>query len=746
MFQIKWDHKKLIAKCNNTIEKVDLLVLLSEKIENESPTYAFELSQKSHVLASQENYEEGIAKALYGMGRSSWIMGNLEEAASYLLDSLALIQTLEMVEYEVKALNVLGNINLYLQIYDQALAYYLKALKIAEYIDSTYMKAKLYNNIGEIYKELHDYETALQYYTQSLEIHEALGPESSKSIPLSNIGCTYWALEKYDLAKSYHEKVLILNQGSHDKMGEAYSLHQLGRVCHSVNKDDQALPFFQKSLSIFRETDDKFHEIDVLIDLHTLLLESQHYNEALAHLNRALKLAEETKTRAVIAKVCSHSVTAYEHIGNDEMTLYYYKKLHDAERQTNHYELEQRLKSIITQIKADETSQENEVYRLMNLELNKRANELEKKQSELYESYHNVKVISEVGQSITSTLDLDKVFHRVYENINSLMDAAVFGIGLYNEEKKIINYKFYMEEGVKGPGFSTSLNNKSSWAAWSLRNRKEVIVNDVEKQYPLYVKKRLQIVGTQMESIIYYPLIVEEKIVGVLTVQSKKKNAYTQYTLDTIKALGSYISIAINNAQNSQKLATEIQMRKEAQQALEAVNNKLMKLSELDGLTGIPNRRTFDEYFDFRWTKAQQEYSPLSLLFIDIDHFKEYNDFYGHIDGDEVIRQVATALEDAVQREGDFVARYGGDEFVAILPNTGSQGALQVAEVIQQNIQNLRIQHKHSQTANYITASIGIASITPNRMLTKEALIKISDEALYKAKEKGRHRIESIAL
>jgi diguanylate cyclase (GGDEF)-like protein len=175
--------------------------------------------------------------------------------------------------------------------------------------------------------------------------------------------------------------------------------------------------------------------------------------------------------------------------------------------------------------------------------------------------------------------------------------------------------------------------------------------------------------------------------------------------------------------------------------ALETANLRLQRLATIDGLTQVANRRCFDEYWFQQWMLLQEEKQPLSLILIDVDYFKNYNDHYGHLAGDECLRQVAQSLRKLLMRPQDLVARYGGEEFVVILPHTPMEGAKKVAEGIISIIYDLNLVHAESQVSDRITLSIGVACVVPNVDLSWEAPISLADKALYQAKQEGRNRI-----
>jgi diguanylate cyclase (GGDEF)-like protein/PAS domain S-box-containing protein len=194
----------------------------------------------------------------------------------------------------------------------------------------------------------------------------------------------------------------------------------------------------------------------------------------------------------------------------------------------------------------------------------------------------------------------------------------------------------------------------------------------------------------------------------------------------------------------------DISKRKRAEEQLEAANAELVHLASTDGLTGLNNRRRFDEAIGPEWRRAAREKRPLSLLILDVDRFKSFNDQYGHQEGDACLRAVAQALERCVGRPADFVARYGGEEFVVLLPGTNEAGAAMLGEQIRATIVELRIVHEgNAAHGGVVTASIGSATCVPttNRddasstLTDPNALIAAADQALYEAKRTGRNRV-----
>jgi diguanylate cyclase (GGDEF)-like protein len=168
----------------------------------------------------------------------------------------------------------------------------------------------------------------------------------------------------------------------------------------------------------------------------------------------------------------------------------------------------------------------------------------------------------------------------------------------------------------------------------------------------------------------------------------------------------------------------------------------LQNLADRDGLTMIANRRKFNDFSQIEWRRAFRDKTPLSCILIDIDWFKKYNDHHGHLKGDECLKKVAANITNSVGRPGDLAARFGGEEFAVILANTKREQALNVAENIRLIIEKLNISHENSDTAKFITASFGIATVIPDKDSSIEQLLSMADKQLYAAKKAGRNQVK----
>jgi diguanylate cyclase (GGDEF)-like protein len=215
-----------------------------------------------------------------------------------------------------------------------------------------------------------------------------------------------------------------------------------------------------------------------------------------------------------------------------------------------------------------------------------------------------------------------------------------------------------------------------------------------------------------------------------------------------LDALAAQVTGAIHLVSTNQRLSEIVSEVAEKSTALELANaqlreanDTLQRLSNSDGLTGIANRRRFDRGLRSEWRRAYRNHSELSLLLLDIDDFKAYNDGYGHLAGDDGLKRIAAALNAATHSPGALVARYGGEEFAVLLPHTDAVKALRCADQLQDALAALALPHRFARASDHITASIGVATLRPTVRMKPSDFIRCADRALYVAKAEGRNRV-----
>jgi diguanylate cyclase (GGDEF)-like protein len=238
------------------------------------------------------------------------------------------------------------------------------------------------------------------------------------------------------------------------------------------------------------------------------------------------------------------------------------------------------------------------------------------------------------------------------------------------------------------------------------------------------------------------PRFLDVPIIMVTAEESTEslKEAFDAGAIDYVNKPVNRVEL-LARVKSALRLKQETDCRKAREVELVELSEQLRKQSVVDGLTGIANRRNFDEELARIWRRAQRESAAVSLVLIDIDHFKRYNDHYGHVAGDDCLRRVAQALQHTVKRPFDLVARYGGEEFVVVLPDTSAPASARLAEEMRTAVELLDIPHAASTVSCRVTISSGVAAMFPTAGAQPEGLIAAADVCLYQAKTAGRNRV-----
>ena len=235
------------------------------------------------------------------------------------------------------------------------------------------------------------------------------------------------------------------------------------------------------------------------------------------------------------------------------------------------------------------------------------------------------------------------------------------------------------------------------------------------------------------------PLWSQDRLWGYLMLQYSTQAIFSRENEQFLKLMVKQLQIAIERTElYGQLKTTQTQLLNTIDQ-LEAANHKLEQIAKYDSLTQLANRRYLDSYLEREWQRACREHQPLSAILIDIDYFKLYNDTYGHLQGDNCLKQVGQLLLHDAKRPADLVARYGGEEFVVVLPNTKKSGAIVVAQQIQTAVNQAQIPHVTHQFSDHVTISLGVATLLPDQNQSPTQLLTLADKALYQAKQTGRN-------
>ncbi|MGF1588470.1 MAG: diguanylate cyclase domain-containing protein [Pleurocapsa sp.] len=352
-----------------------------------------------------------------------------------------------------------------------------------------------------------------------------------------------------------------------------------------------------------------------------------------------------------------------------------------------------------------------------------------KAESKIIQQAKTERILSKITQDIHSSLELDIILQTAAEQVHQFLLADKTFITKVIDDQQLV--LLFESSSMNALSCETcrgkKLPVKELKANFEQLSQGAIVACSDTDKYIVIHNSCADFIKTSYP-LLLIPIISDLKLWGLLCIKQQFPAKYWRINdLELLQRVVIQLGIAIKQAQLYQKLAE--------------ANQELEKLSVVDGLTKIANRRKFDQYIATEWTRLAREQNPLSLILSDIDHFKLYNDTYGHQAGDRCLYKVAQAISQVVKRPADLVARYGGEEFVLVLPNTDLKGAKHIAQQVRLQIEALKIPHINSPVDLYVTLSLGVSCCIPNSDSSCDVLVAAADRGLYQSKEMGRNRV-----
>ncbi len=345
-----------------------------------------------------------------------------------------------------------------------------------------------------------------------------------------------------------------------------------------------------------------------------------------------------------------------------------------------------------------------------NPEFQKLTQNLNHRLLELYSLY-------QIGLALSTTLDLDEIFNLFKKIFQQTLKVDRFGIFLVDQNLSTLNLHTSFGFGKDTSKLKTSFKIGEDIFGAALMYEDTIYVPDVkkEKKYKFYNDK------TEQGAFLVIPLLLRKNDpIGVMSLYRKKKESFTKKEITLFNKIAKEISKVIDKT---------------------LLFRQTKELSITDDLTGLYNRRYFNERIDREVQRAERYNRPLTVLMVDIDYFKNFNDINGHLMGDEILKRVAHAIESNI-RKADILARYGGEEFVVLLPEIDGCQAFKAAEKLRRTIEKKRFPRQENQPNKNLTISLGLSSLPDDSVKAKE-LLDFADRALYKAKAEGRNRVKA---
>ncbi|MBI9106476.1 MAG: GGDEF domain-containing protein [Spirochaetales bacterium] len=709
---------------NDVIQKIDQLNSEIWNNATNDPKTSLKNATEALCLADKAGYDLGKAESFLNIGRCRLFLSDLAQAEKDLNEALDLFRSdsNERSEAgEMRTLNSLGMRAHEASDYETALNFYFMALAQSDLTKNEEIRIRVLNNIGEIHRLINNIEEALSYYHKANTLASGCENQILYAVTSQNLGEIYLKIKDLDLAEEHFSRALNLAEKNNYNHIKADALLGLGRIQLILGNYSETENRIAESLSYYEKVSDKNGIAECSYRKGILYLKDLKPEKANPYINAAEAFAKKLNNEDLIRRCLRRKSQIEKALGNAGKALEYHERFYKMETNQRSERLKNRLKKITILYETEQTETEKESYRMQSLRLEKLNME--------------IGFINEIGKEITASLELEEIVHCTYRRLIELVDITIFGIALYSEDDRTIDFKYFINEGKRVEPFRIGLDNDGSISVWCVKNRQPAFIKKREdsKKYVAHWESRS---GGKSKSAIFLPIMNREKIIGCLSIQSPLENSYTENHLEILGAISSFIGIALDNSNAHHELNKLNEIITTEKQELEKAYRKIAHMANHDPLTELPNRHLLNELLERGIKIAMREKTRIAVLYMDLDKFKPINDTLGHGTGDLVLRIIGERLCMTL-RTSDTVARIGGDEFVAVLYNSDNTDGIQSAaeKIIASVGKDLVIKEK---TFN-LGISIGIAVFPDDGNGIDELLLK-ADNAMYEAKRVAGNR------
>ncbi len=712
----------------NAIETIDKLNEEARSLLLRAPGEVRFLAEEAVSRAHREGYARGRAAALINLAWSRFYLSELEAAVTAGTEALDLYGKLDDLAGVSAAFCILGAVDHERGDYDRALDLCMKALELARSAERKDREAAAFAMVGEVLKDAGEVREALDYFMRAAEAMKGgsdefpMDPEQEANL-FVNIGQAFLELGETENASGYLELGLGAAELNGDALAEIRAVKGLAVVARRKGDRVLAAELLDRALARSSSAGQILAGVETRIEQATLFIEQDEYRKAITVLDSAVAAAEVPGSKRKIADCMRLRSLALESLGEHYAALADFKRFHEAEEALSAERIAQGVKGAEVRFELERARQEAEIYRLRNVELKDRRAELERTNARL-------KAVSEIGRSVTASLNLEDVGRTVHESVSHLMDADGFCLAVLDAAAGTVEIRGLSEEGSPLPPVSISVETRNCFVAEVLRRNEAVLVDDLAREYPHYLGVDPLTAGRHISSLVCVPLSIGSRVVGAVGVQSPRRSAYDDDDVRLMAALASFIAVAIENARAHEEVRRLNDELRREKGSLERLARKVSRIANHDGLTGLPNRLLLGELLAKALSRAARSKKPVAVLFMDMDDFKPINDRFGHLAGDRSLVEVSKRLKEAL-RDSDVVARVGGDEFVAVAADVeGAADAMLVAEKLSAAF-NQPIVVNGSPCP--VGVSIGIA-LYPADGKNPDELLRKADEAMYRVK------------
>lgn len=556
---------------------------------------------------------------MYQLGRS-FANSKPDTALTIAGQALELSRKIDFKKGQIMNLIVTGNVFMNKGNYPRSLEILLQALQIAEETGDDLNTGRIRGALADVYFYLGDIKRSLDYSHQALSVHRKLHDSARMVGTLTNVGDTYEKLDQLDSALAYTRLAYQISVSQKDLNPQSVALNNLGNIFRKQGKIDTAMSCYRTAVTLFKQLDSEVYTGEAYLGMATIFLQEKKTDSCLFYAKLSFTVSKSVGRTDLVLAASSFLAEYYKSARNVDSayayqsatiaakdSLFSQQKINQAQSMTYDESMRrqqveeakqherERLKqnafigglttllivAFLLYINNRQKRKANALLQKQKEEIDDKAKELSVQKDNLQQSYNNVEQLGEIGRKITASLSVEKIISTVYDNVNALMDASVFGIGIYNDALKRIEFPATYEEGQALPFYYNSVDDQNRFAVICFKENKEIIMGHLDEEYKFHLQEvQTPHEGRQAVSLIYLPLVIKENKLGVITVQSFQQNAYSAYHLFMLRNIATYTAIAIENAESFETLNETVSTLRATQSQL-IQSEKMASLGEL---------------------------------------------------------------------------------------------------------------------------------------------------------------------
>jgi serine phosphatase RsbU (regulator of sigma subunit)/tetratricopeptide (TPR) repeat protein len=532
---------------SNKVNTCNKLVI---RFNADNPSTALLYADSGISVAQKINFQKGLADLLNQKGGSYTQLGNMQAALEAYLKSYEIRKSINDLRGIAGSLNNIGRVHENLENYPLALSYYKQAVAMNIKMGNKKWETTNYINMGVLYGKRKMVDSSIYYQEKALQIAQAENDERGIAFCCDNLGVAYTVKQDFEKALKYNQAALALRRKGGDKFLVALSLVNTSYSYIRMNQPDKALPIVEEALKLSEESDYMEGQRLAYEYLSEIYEEKKDYRKALDYHRKFTSIRDSMIAMENAGKIAKMQALFDKEVSEKEIA-----KLRSNELQKNK-KIETQNYWIWVAVLASLLVVAVAIILFIRTRFKTRDNK------QLNQLLHDLEIIESIGKKITSSISVEDINQTVYQEINKMMDASGFGIGLLNEKDQTLVFSGYLEKGKRLPEAVYRLEDKNRLAVWVVDNKKGIIINDFEKEIHQYIHSvRDPLAGEHVYSLIYIPLISKSKLLGTITVQSFKRNSYNSYHFRILENIASYAAIALENAMLYENMEGLVQLR-----------------------------------------------------------------------------------------------------------------------------------------------------------------------------------------